>query len=429
MVPKVGNVFDTLNERGFVAQATDAEEIRQQLEKPLTCYIGFDPTADSLHVGSLLPIMALAQMQRHGHRPLMLVGGGTGMVGDPSGKTEMRKLLSLEEIETNSQALKAQLSRFVDFSEGRALLLNNADWLLELRYIEFLRDIGRHFSVNRMLAAESYKLRFETGLNFVEFNYQLLQAYDFLYLSEHYDCILQMGGNDQWGNIVAGIDLIRRKRGRSSYGITFPLLTTASGAKMGKTAAGAVWLSPTKTSPFDFYQYWVNTEDQDVIRFLRLYTFLPLEEIAVIEGLEGQELNACKTVLAFEVTMLTHGLDQAVAAFEGAGRIFGQRHLPAKLLPSSRVPREGGDDGAVIPTSTIASGRLGSGIPAFELFAEIGLCASKSAARRLIHQGGAYVNEERIQSFDEIIDHKNVTSDGILLKAGKKKVHRIRVED
>ena len=428
MVPKVGNVYDTLNERGFIAQATDAEEIRQQLEKPITCYIGFDPTADSLHVGSLLPIMALAQMQRHGHRPLMLVGGGTGMVGDPSGKTEMRKLLSLEEIETNSQALKAQLSRFVDFSEGSALLLNNADWLLELRYIEFLRDIGRHFSVNRMLAAESYKLRFEAGLNFVEFNYQLLQAYDFLYLSEHYDCILQMGGNDQWGNIVAGIDLIRRKGGRSSYGITFPLLTTASGAKMGKTAAGAVWLSPAKTSPFDFYQYWVNTEDQDVIRFLRLYTFLPLEEIAGMEGLEGQELNACKTVLAFEVTMLTHGLDQAVAAFEGAGRIFGQRCLPAELLPSSCVPREGGDGGAVMPTSVIASERLEGGITASELFAEVGLCPSKSAARRLIQQGGAYVNEERVQTFDEIIGNKNLTSDGIVLKAGKKKVHRIRIE-
>jgi len=287
-VPELENVFNVLTLRGFVAQATDPEEIRQRLEKPLTCYIGFDPTADSLHVGSLLPIMALAHMQRHGHRPLMLVGGGTGMVGDPSGKTEMRKLLSLEEIATNSQALKGQLSRFVDFEGGRALLLNNADWLLELRYIEFLRDIGRHFSVNRMLAAESYKLRFETGLNFVEFNYQLLQAYDFLYLSEHYDCILQMGGNDQWGNIVAGIDLIRRKGGKSSYGITFPLLTTASGAKMGKTAAGAVWLSAAKTSPFDFYQYWVNTEDQDVVRFLRLYTFLPPAEIAVVESLQGR---------------------------------------------------------------------------------------------------------------------------------------------
>ncbi len=427
-MPEVGNVFDTLTQRGFVAQATDAQEIRERLEKPVTCYIGFDPTADSLHVGSLVPIMALAQMQRHGHRPLMLVGGGTGMVGDPSGKTEMRKLLSLEEIETNSQALKAQLSRFVDFSQEKALLLNNADWLLNLRYIEFLRDIGRHFSVNRMLAAESYRVRFEAGLNFVEFNYMLLQAYDFLYLSEHHDCILQMGGNDQWGNIVAGIDLIRRKGGRSAYGITFPLLTTASGAKMGKTAAGAVWLSPAKTSAFDFYQYWVNTEDQDVVRFLRLYTFLPLEEIAVVEGLEGQELNACKTILAYEVTALTHGLDQALAVFEGASRIFGQRHLPGGLLPSSSIPREAREESAVIPTTTMARQRLEAGIPAFELFVEIGLCASKSAARRLIQQGGAYVNQERIEAFDALIGCKNATADGILLKAGKKKVHRITIE-
>lgn len=426
-MPEDGNAFDTLNLRGFVAQATDPDEIRQRLEEPLTCYIGFDPTADSLHVGSLVPIMALAQMQRYGHRPLMLVGGGTGMVGDPSGKTEMRKLLSLAEIESNSQALKSQLSRFVDFADGRALLLNNADWLLGLRYIEFLRDIGKHFSVNRMLSAESYRLRFEAGLNFVEFNYMLLQAYDFLYLSEHYDCILQMGGNDQWGNIVAGIDLIRRKGGKTAYGITFPLLTTASGAKMGKTAAGAVWLSAERTSPFDFYQYWVNTDDQDVERFLRLYTFLPLEQIAAVGGLAGQELNACKTILAFEVTALTHGWEQAVAVFEGASRIFGQRLLPPDLLPASSIPRGESDESALIPTTITTSERLAAGIPAFELFVEVGLCVSNSAARRLVQQGGAYVNERRLKTFDELIDSKSLTAEGILLKAGKKKVHRIRI--
>jgi tyrosyl-tRNA synthetase len=428
MVSEVGNVFDILNQRGFVAQVTDLEEIKERLEKPLTCYIGFDPTADSLHVGSLVPIMALAHMQRHGHRPIVLVGGGTGMVGDPSGKTEMRKLLGLDEIETNSQALKLQLSQFIEFAEGRALLLNNADWLLDLRYIEFLRDIGKHFSVNRMLAAESYKLRFETGLNFVEFNYMLLQAYDFLYLSEHYDCDLQMGGNDQWGNIVAGIDLIRRKRGMSSYGLTFPLLTTTSGAKMGKTAAGAVWLSAEKTSPFDFYQYWVNTDDLDVERFLRLYTFLPLKEIEAVGGLAGQELNACKTILAYEVTALTHGRGQAAAVFEGASRIFGQRNLPDDLLPSSLIPREAREEVSAIPFTEVAMHRLNSGIPAFELFAESGLCLSKGAARRLIQQGGAYVNEERIREFDELLGGKHLTADGILLKAGKKKVHRIRVQ-
>jgi tyrosyl-tRNA synthetase len=428
MVPEVGNVFGVLSQRGFVAQATDAEEIKQRLEKPLTCYIGFDPTADSLHVGSLVPIMALAHMQRHGHRPIVLVGGGTGLVGDPSGKTEMRKLLGLEEIEANAQALKLQLSQFIDFSGGKALLLNNADWLLGLRYIEFLRDIGKHFSVNRMLAAESYKLRFEAGLNFVEFNYMLLQAYDFLYLVEHYDCALQMGGNDQWGNIVAGIDLIRRKTGKSSYGVTFPLLTTASGAKMGKTAAGAVWLSAHKTSPFDFYQYWVNTDDLDVERFLRLYTFLPLREIAVVNELEGQGLNVCKTILAYEVTALTHGPEQATAAFEGASRIFGQRNLPGELLPSSSIPRDLKKELVAIPTTELPIDRLDSGIPAFQLFAEIGLCLSKGAARRLIEQGGAYVNAERIHKFDALIGSGYLAADGILLKAGKKKVHRIRVQ-
>jgi tyrosyl-tRNA synthetase len=428
MVSEVGNVFETLNQRGFVAQTTDPEEIKQRLEKPITCYTGFDPTADSLHVGSLVPIMALAHMQRHGHRPIVLVGGGTGLVGDPSGKTEMRKLLSLEEIEANSLALKAQLSQFIDFSNGKALLVNNADWLLGLRYIEFLRDIGKHFSVNRMLAAESYKLRFEAGLNFVEFNYMLLQAYDFLYLSEHCDCDLQMGGNDQWGNIVAGIDLIRRKGGRNGYAITFPLLTTASGAKMGKTAAGAVWLSAQRTSPFDFYQYWVNTDDLDVERFLRLYTFLPLEEIEVVRGLEGQDLNVCKTVLAYEVTALTHGQSQAVAVFEAASRIFGQRDLPGELLPSSLIPREAKNEVTAIPTSEVALSRLDAGIPAFQLFAEIGLCLSKGAARRLIEQGGAYVNEERIRDFDALIGSDHLTADGILLKAGKKRVHRIRVQ-
>jgi tyrosyl-tRNA synthetase len=428
MVPGVGNVFEVLNQRGFVAQATDTEEITQRLEKPLTCYIGFDPTADSLHVGSLVPIMALAHMQRHGHRPIVLVGGGTGLVGDPSGKTEMRKLLGLEEIEANAQALKTQLSQFIDFSDSKALLLNNADWLLGLRYIEFLRDIGKHFSVNRMLAAESYKLRFEAGLNFVEFNYMLLQAYDFLYLVENYDCILQMGGNDQWGNIVAGIDLIRRKVGKSSYGITFPLLTTASGSKMGKTAAGAVWLSAQKTTPFDFYQYWVNTDDLDVERFLSLYTFIPLREISAVSGLKGQELNVCKTILAYEVTALTHGAEQATAAYEGASRIFGQRNLPDDLLPSSSIPRDLKKEMASIPTTDLPIDRLDSGIPAFQLFAEIGLCSSKGAARRLIEQGGAYINGERIHPFDALIGSGYLTAEGILLKAGKKKVHRIRVQ-
>lgn len=423
------NVFEILKERGFVAQSTDEEEIRLRTNSPIACYIGFDPTADSLHIGHLMPILALAHMQRHGHRPLVLVGGGTGLVGDPSGKTEMRKLLTREQIDENVEGLKRQLARFLDFSEGKALLLNNADWLVELRYIEFLRDIGRHFSVNRMLAAESYKIRLETGLNFIEFNYMLLQAYDFYYLMKNYDCILQMGGNDQWGNIVAGIELIRRKEGKSAFGITFPLLTTATGEKMGKTAAGAVWLSAERTSPFDYYQYWVNTDDRDVQRFLKLYTFLPVAEIDRVEGLEGQELNVCKTILAYEVTALTHGKESALAAYEAASQVFGRRNLPRDLLPSSTIPREVRVDTEAIPTTYIARERLESGIPVFELFAETGLCNSRSAARRLIQQGGAYMNEERIEDIDVSIGLSQLADGGLLLKAGKKRIHRIQLQD
>ncbi len=326
--PKLQNVFDILKGRGFVAQATDVDELKQYLCQPSSCYIGFDPTADSLHVGSLVPIMALAHMQRQGHRPIVLVGGGTGLVGDPSGKTEMRQLLTLDRIESNVAALKEQLSRFLDFRDDRALLLNNAQWLVELRYIEFLRDIGKHFSVNRMLAAESYKIRLETGLNFIEFNYMLLQAYDFYHLAQNSDCFLQMGGDDQWGNIVAGIDLIRKKLHKGAHALTFPLLTTASGAKMGKTAAGAVWLSADRTSPFDFYQYWINTDDRDVERFLKLYTFLPLNEIEQVGVLEGKDLNVCKSILAFEVTKLVHGREAALSAIEAAFSVFGERRLP-----------------------------------------------------------------------------------------------------
>ena len=424
-----GSVFQVLSERGFVAQATDEEGIEESLKKPVTCYIGFDPTADSLHIGSLVPILALVHMQRAGHRPIALVGGGTGLVGDPSGKTEMRKLLTLEEIHSNAMALKAQLSRFLDFSDGRALLLNNADWLVGLGYIEFLRDIGKHFSVNRMLTAESYKMRLETGLNFIEFNYMLLQAYDFYHLAEHYDCALQMGGNDQWGNIVAGIELIRRKSSKGSFGITFPLLTTSSGEKMGKTHAGAVWLSEQKTGPFDFFQYWINTDDRDVERFLKLYTFLPINEIEATRGLEGKDLNACKTILAYEVTLITHGRDKALSAYEGASRIFGLRTLSEDLLSSSSIPRSIKEDARAIPTTVLDADRLASGIPAFELFAETGLCASRGAARRLIEQGGAYVNEERVGQFDARIGTDRLTSDGIMLKAGKKKIHCIRVKE
>jgi len=359
----------------------------------------------------------------------VLVGGGTGMIGDPSGKTEMRQVLSEELISANVRALQRQLSRFLDFSDDRALLLNNGDWLLDLGYIEFLRDIGRHFSVNRMLAAESYKMRLETGLNFIEFNYMLLQAYDFYHLARSHDCFLQMGGNDQWGNIVAGVELIRRKLGRSAFAVTFPLLTTASGAKMGKTAAGAVWLSAEKTSPFDFYQYWINTDDRDVYRFLKLYTFLPVKEIEAVRSLEGQDLNFCKSILAYEVTCLTHGVEAALEALKAASRVFGERRLPADLLPSSSIPRESTEWDSGVPTTEVSADRFSGGVPAFELFTEMGLCESKSAARRLIQQGGAYVNDKRVEAFDARIGLDHLASGALLLKAGKKKVHRVRVKD
>jgi tyrosyl-tRNA synthetase len=423
----VENVLDVLDERGFVAQVTDREAVRTYLQNPASCYIGFDPTADSLHVGSLVPILSLMHMQRHGHRPVVLVGGGTGLVGDPSGKTEMRKLLGIEQIRSNALALQKQLSRFLDFTDKSAFFLNNADWLVDIRYIEFLRDIGKHFSVNRMLTAESYKLRLETGLSFIEFNYMLLQAYDFFYLSERHDCLLQMGGNDQWGNIVAGIELIRRKSGKNAFGVTFPLMTTASGAKMGKSAAGAIWLDIERTSAFDFYQYWVNTDDLDVIRFLSLYTFLPMNEIAAVKNLEGKDLNVCKSILAFEVTALVHGKEHALAAYEAAINVFGRREIAAELLPSSSIPRTAGESSDAIPTTDVDAVRLEEGIPAYEIFVEVGLCASRGAARRLIQQGGAYVNEVRIKDIDMPIGLEYLSGRELLLKAGKKKVHRIRV--
>jgi len=322
----MANVIDILNERGFIDQTTHEQELTEYVEQgKITCYIGFDPTASSLHVGSLIPIMSLAHMQRNGHQPIALVGGGTGMVGDPSGKTEMRKMLTLETLAENALGIKKQLSRYLNFSENRALMMNNADWLTKLEYIPFLRDYGRHFSVNRMIKAESYKIRLdsEEGLSFIEFNYMVLQAYDFLELCKRQDCRLQMGGSDQWGNIVAGVDLIRRVQHKTAFGVTFPLITTSSGEKMGKTAKGAVWLDSERTSPYDYYQFWVNTDDRDVSRFLALFTFLPMEEVRPIEALQGADLNRAKAVLAFEATLLAHGQQEATKAYQGAVSMFG----------------------------------------------------------------------------------------------------------
>ncbi|MHB8829855.1 MAG: tyrosine--tRNA ligase [Syntrophales bacterium] len=417
------SVYDIFRERGFIEQITDEAEIDQLLkEKSITCYIGFDPTAASLHIGSLVPIMALAHMQRQGHRPIALVGGGTALIGDPSGKTEMRKILSREQINANAEGIKKQLSRYLDFSEGRALLLNNADWLTPLNYIEFLRDIGRHFSVNRMLAAESYRMRLEKGLNFIEFNYMLLQSYDFLRLFKNWDCLMQMGGNDQWGNMVAGIDLIRRMEEKKAYSLTFPLITTSQGHKMGKTEKGTVWLDATLTSPYEYYQFWINTEDADVARFLSLFTFLPMEEIDAVRGLADARLNMAKTVLAFEATKITHGEEEAAAAWKASAGAFGLKPLEDGLFPSSSIPRTAeGLDTDAIPSFQKSRTELEAGVPAFELFQEAGLCASRGEARRLLSQGGGYVNDRQIAAFDEKITLSDTDAKGeIRLRKGKK---------
>lgn len=397
------DILKILKERGFIEQMTDEAELAKALESPVTCYIGFDPTATSLHAGSLVPIMALAHMQRAGHKPIALLGGGTAMIGDPSGKTEMRKMLTREDIDRNARGIQQQFARYLDFSGG-ASLLNNADWLLKLNYIEFLRDVGVHFSVNRMLAAESYKMRLETGLNFIEFNYMLLQAYDFLVLCRERGCVLQMGGNDQWGNIVAGVDLIRRELAKPAHAITFPLLTTSSGAKMGKTASGALWLDAERTSPYDFYQYWINTEDPDVEKFLGLLTFLPMEEVRRLGALEGADLRQAKEVLAMEVTTLCHGREAAEKAREASKALF-----------------SGGADLDNVPTFALDKARLAEGVEAYALFADAGLAKSRGEARRLIEQGGGYVNGEAVTAIDRKITLDDLKDGVILLRAGKKK--------
>ncbi|MBW2143416.1 MAG: tyrosine--tRNA ligase [Deltaproteobacteria bacterium] len=414
------NIFDIFETRGFVEQVTNRELVRKLLQNPITCYIGFDPTANSLHVGSLLPIMSLFHMQRAGHRPVVVIGGGTALIGDPSGKTEMRPIITREEINENAEALRKQLSRFIDFSDGRAIMVNNADWLADLSYINFLRDIGRHFSVNRMLAAESYRARLESGLNFIEFNYMLLQSYDFWHLFRQYDCRLQIGGNDQWGNILAGADLTRRLEGEIVHGLTLPLLTTSSGIKMGKTHKGAVWLDPELTSPYHYYQYWINQDDCDVERFLALFTLLPMDEVRRLGSLEGAETRKAKAVLAYEATQLCHGQEAADNARNESVRLFGvdtseKESLSAKT--SDEINRG--------PSYSISQQELDEGTPAYILFERSGLCRTRGDARRLISQGGGYLNGERIQVFDQIINSKNMEDDSLLLRAGKKRYMRI----
>ena len=405
------NVFDEMKERGFIAQVSDEDAVRKMLgEKTVTFYVGFDSTAASLHAGSLVPIMAMMHLRRAGHRALALVGGGTTLVGDPSGRTEMRRMLDESLIRSYGESILAQLDRYLHLDGKDAIAANNADWLLPLNYIRFLREIGRHFSVNRMLAAEAYKLRLEKGLSFIEFNYQLLQAYDYLHLFRTFGCTLQMGGDDQWGNILAGVDLIRRVEGAEAQAMTFPLLTTSSGAKMGKTAKGAVWLDPALFSPYDFYQYWVNCDDRDVGRFLRLYTLLPLDEIRLLETLKDHEINGAKRLLAYEATKLAHGEEAAREARAAAAAAFGGA---------------GEKDIRALPTTSIPSARLEAGISPAELFTDVGLTPSRAEAKRLIKQGGLTVNDERIDSLERLLTIKDVGPDGLVLKAGKKKIHRV----
>ncbi len=410
-------MLEELKERGFYQQSTHPEEMAERLEKDRACcYIGFDPTADSMHVGHLIPLMGLAHMQRGGHRIIALMGGGTAMIGDPSGKTEIRKILTEDQLQSNIEGMLPQFERFLDFSED-AVLVNNAEWLRDLNYIDFLRDIGRHFSVNRMLSFETYKVRLDSGLSFLEFNYQLLQAYDFLELNRRYDCVLQMGGDDQWANIISGTDLIRRVERKDAFGWTYPLLTTSSGKKMGKTEKGAVWLDPKRTSPYEYYQYWINTEDDDVERFLSLFTFLPMKEIRELGKLSGADIREAKQRLAFETTAIVHGSENAHQAQQAAESLFSGSKPTAD------------QDNSNVPSTVIDPERISVGLGIFDIFLETGLCKSKGEARRLQAQGGVYVNDQRIDDPDFCLGESDLQNQEILLRAGKKRYHRLILEN
>ena len=404
------NVFDVLKERGFIAQATHEDEIRELLGKEkVVFYTGYDPTADSLHVGHFLQAVAMRHLQLAGHTPIVLIGGGTTMIGDPSGRTDMRQMITPETIKENGERFKAQLGRFIDFTADNAIMANNADWLMNLEYIPFLREIGMHFSVNRMLTAECFKSRMEKGLSFLEFNYMIMQAYDFLELNRRHGCVMQLGGDDQWSNIIAGTDLIRRKEGKQAYGMTFNLLTTTDGKKMGKTMAGAVWLDREKTTPYEFFQYWRNIEDASVEKCLALLTFLPMDEVRRLGALEGSEINHAKEVLAYEVTKLVHSKEDADAAMEAARALFTNNNASANA-----------------PTTEVELPRLESGIAILEVLKETGLVPSSSEARRLISQGGISVNDIKVESIDFNIT-ADMLNDGVLMiKKGKKTYHQVK---
>ena len=404
------NVYDVLQERGFIEQTTH-EELRELLGKEkVTFYIGFDATADSLTAGHFLTIMAMMHMQKAGHRPIALLGGGTTMIGDPSGKSDMRNMLTKETIDHNAKRFKEQLSRFITFDDDKAILANNADWLLNLNYVEFLREVGVHFSVNKMLTAECYKQRMERGLTFFEFNYMLMQGYDFLELNRRYGCKLEMGGNDQWSNILAGADLIRRKEKKDAYGLTLTLLTRSDGVKMGKTMAGAVWLDPEKTSPYDFYQYWRNIEDVKVEECLSLLTFLPMDEVRRLGALEGAEINKAKEVLAYEVTKIVHGEEEAKKAQTAAKAMF--------------VSGGANEDA---PTFEYEADKLAEGIDILTMLVDSKLCTTRSDARRMVQQGGVSVNGKKVDAIDATFGKADFDDkDRILLKKGKKKFCQIK---
>ncbi len=404
------NVFEELQARGLVAQMTDPEKVEELLtKKNIKFYIGFDPTADSLHVGHFVQVMVMAHMQRAGHTPIALFGGGTGMIGDPSGKTDMRKMLTKETIQHNIECFRKQMSKLIDFSDGKAIMVDNGDWLLGLNYIEFLREIGVHFSVNRMLAAECYKQRLERGLSFFELNYMIMQSYDFLVLNRKYDCVMELGGDDQWSNIIGGVELVRRCDGKEAYGMTFNLLLTSEGKKMGKTEKGAVWLDPEKTSPYEFYQYWRNVDDADVIKCMKMLTFIPIDEINEYALLEGSAINTAKEKLAYEVTALIHGTEEADKAQQAAKALFSKGTDDANM-PTTVLSDEDFEDGNALLTAVMV---------------KTGLSKSRGEARRVIEQGGLTLNDEKVTEVAKLISKEELSRGAIIIKKGKKSFHKI----
>ena len=405
-------VYEELQARGLIAQVTNEEELRKMVnEGKAVFYIGFDPTADSLHVGHFMALCLMKRLQMAGNKPIALIGGGTGMVGDPSGRSDMRQMMTVETIQHNCDCFKKQMSRFIDFSDGKAMMVNNAEWLLDLNYVDFLREIGPHFSVNRMLTAECYKQRMEKGLSFLEFNYMLMQSYDFYELFQRYGCNMQFGGDDQWSNMLGGTELIRRKLGKDAHAMTITLLLNSEGKKMGKTQSGAVWLDPNKTSPFEFYQYWRNIADADVLKCLRMLTFLPLEQIDEMDKWEGSQLNEAKEILAYELTALVHGDEEAKKAQESARALFAGGN--AAEMPTAELSDDDFTDGAIDILSIVQKS---------------GLCGSRSEARRNVEQGGVSVDGEAVKDIKTVYTKEQLSGDGIVVKRGKKNFRRVTVK-